>query len=64
MGESIRLTDYMLECTEQENEDGLIMFTTNVEKAFDSVEHEFIFATLRRFNFGSQFVHWIKIMLN
>ena len=35
----------MLENTEQGNDDD-IMFTVDIEKAFDSVESDFIFATL------------------
>ena len=52
IGESIRPIEDMLEYTDQENEDG-IMYTADIENAFDSAEHEFIFATSKKFNFGS-----------
>ena len=41
-----------------------MMFTADVEKAFYSVEHDFSFATLKKFDFGSQFIQWIRITLN
>ena len=38
---------------------GGILFSANFEKAFNSVEHTFIFATLQSFGFGPQFIHWV-----
>lgn len=32
------------------------------EKAFDSVEWNFLFKTLETFNFGTNFINWIKIL--
>ena len=32
-------------------------------KAFDSLEHNFIFATLIRFGFGQEFIQWVRIFL-
>ena len=31
-----------------------------MKKAFDSVDHNFMFAALKRFGFGNDFVWWIK----
>ena len=39
---------------------GKILFSADFEKAFDSVEHTFIFATLQSFGFGPQFIDWVK----
>ena len=47
IGESIRLTDDMLKYADKEKEDG-IMFTADIDKAFDSVEYYLIFATLTK----------------
>ena len=33
------------------------------EKAFDRVDHHFLFQTLRHLNFGDYFISWIKIFL-
>ena len=47
---------------EQENLDGLI-FAADIEKAFDSVDHNFIFASLEKYGFGPDFIQWIKTLL-
>ena len=62
IGESIRLTDDILYHTEQENTDG-VLFAADIEKAFDSVEHNFIFASLERFGFGDELIKWIRTLL-
>ena len=53
----------MLEYVDKINEEG-ILFTVNIEMAFDSVDHSFIFATLKRFGFGDSFTKWVKVFLN
>ena len=61
-GESIRLIDDLMNYAEQENLDGLI-FAADIEKAFDSVDHKFIFASLEKCGFGPDFIQWIKTLL-
>ena len=34
-----------------------------LRRAFDSIEHTFIFATLRSFGFGPDFIQWVKTFL-
>ena len=63
IGESIRLITGLLAYTE-ENSIGGILFSADFEKAFDSVEYSFIFATLKSFGFGVQFIQWIRIIFN
>ena len=46
VGESIRLIDDLLKYAEEENNG--ILFAADIEKAFDSVDHNFIFATLNK----------------
>ena len=60
-GESVRLIDDLLYHTEQENLDG-ILFAADMEKAFDSSEHNFIYATLEKFGFGEDFIQWIRTL--
>ena len=62
IGESIRLIDDIMSYAEQENLDGLI-FADDIEKAFDSVDHNFIFASLEKYGFGPDFIQWIKTLL-
>ena len=59
IGESIRLITDLLQYTE-ENSIGGILFSADFEKAFDSIEHSFNFATLKSFGFGAQFIQWIR----
>ena len=61
IGESIRLVDDLLKYAEEENSDR-ILFAADIKKAFDSVDHNFIFATLNKFGFGSDFIQWIKTL--
>ena len=49
----------MLEYVDIENLDGLI-FAADIEKVFDSIEHNFLLATLTKYGFGSNFIQWIK----
>ena len=38
------------------------MFSSDFEKTFDSIDHCFMFACLKRFGFGTQFVQWVKTL--
>ena len=39
------------------------LFTVDIEKAFDSVNHVFLIAVLEHFGFGQSLIKWIKVML-
>ena len=62
IGESIRLVTDTLEYTAEHEEVG-ILFSADFEKAFDSIEHTFIFATLESFGFGPQFIQWVRTFM-
>ena len=36
----------------------------NIEKAFDSLDRDFLVTVLNKFGFGSSFISWIKLLLN
>ena len=55
----IRVIDDILYHAEQENLDGIV-FAADMEKAFDSLEHNFIFSTLIKFGFGQKFIQWVR----
>ena len=48
---------------ENENIPGALI-CIDYEKAFDSVEHNFITLVLQKFNFDQQFIEWINIFYN
>ena len=62
IGESIRVINDLIENIDRKDEEG-ILFSTDIEKAFDSVDHNFLFATLKRYGFGTEFVNFIKTLL-
>ena len=63
IGTNIRRLLDILECKEILDKDVAIILL-DFKKAFDSVEWYFIHATLRKLNFGENFVRWVKILYN
>ena len=55
IGENIRLLFEIIDNAEDEDKPGLIFFS-DFEKAFDSVDHTFIISCLKHFNFGEDFI--------
>ena len=39
------------------------MFSADFEKAFDSIEHPFLFATLKSHGSSTDFIQWVKTFL-
>ena len=35
----------------------------DIEKAFDSLDHDFLILALGRYGFGKKFIVWLKILL-
>ena len=48
----------ILEYTHNNNIEA-ILFSADFEKAFDSLDHTFLFATLTEFGFGPDFIQWV-----
>ena len=40
------------------------LVTMDIEKAFDSLDHDFILSVLRKFSFRENFIYCIKVLLN
>ena len=62
IGESIRIVNDLIEHIDRGDEEN-ILFSTDIEKAFDLIHHNFSFATLNRYGFGTEFVNFIKTLL-
>ena len=41
-----------------------MLVTVDIQKAFDSVNHQLLTLALKRYGFGKTFVKWIKTLLN
>ena len=63
IGESTRLISDILEITDLYDIEGYIL-TADIEKAFDSMDHTFLLASLKKFGFGQYFIDWIQVLLN
>ena len=63
IGETIRSIFDIMDFTVNENIPGLLLFI-DFQKAFDSVEWNFLYECLKMFNFGENFLHWVKTFYN
>ena len=63
IGETIRSIFDVMDFTTKENIPGLLLFT-DFQKAFDSVEWKFLLESLKKFNFGPDFLQWVKTFYN
>ena len=61
IGENIRHIDDILFEIENGNKHPLILMLDQ-EKAFDRVEWDWLFSTMKKFNFGDRFISWLKIL--
>ena len=60
IGENIRLLFEILDDIESHDKPAILFFS-DFEKAFDSVNHDFIFNCLKHFNFGDSLINWVKL---
>ena len=58
-----RLTKLIQAYLDETNEEGLIIML-DMEKAFDSVSHEFLLESMSRLGFGGEFRSWISMLYN
>jgi len=62
IGESCRLISDVIEIADKLKLDGWLV-TMDIQKAFDSVDHDFLFCTLENAGFGQSFLNWIKVLV-
>ena len=60
IGEAVRLIEDMFFYS-QDKDNGYLV-AADFQKAFDSVDHEFLFKVLELFGFGDSFLNWVKIL--
>ena len=63
IGETARSILDIIAHTESLQLPGVLLFI-DFEKAFDSIEHEFLYKALECFNFGPSFIKWIQTFYN
>ena len=61
IGENIRLINDILNFTADQDIEGIALFI-DFEKAFDSLEWEYLFKALDTFQFGPDFKNWVKTL--
>ena len=61
IGQNIRLLSDLMSYTESNKIPGIFLFV-DFEKAFDSLEWDFLYRALKAFNFGPAIRKWIKIL--
>lgn len=61
IGDAVRIIQDMLEFTNKKDIPGLLLFI-DFEKAFDTIEWNFIWKAFERYNFGNSFIKWLKIL--
>ena len=55
--------DDIMEFTERYQMNGLLV-AIDFQKAFDSINHDFMFKALSVFNFGPSLIRWIQVFYN
>ena len=63
IGESVRLVSDILEHTDN-NSIEAISFAADFQKAFDSIDHIFLFSVLKSYGFSPDFIQWVKTLFN
>ena len=62
IGESTQLISDIMEVTRSLDLEGYLL-TMDIQKAFDSVLHEFLSLVLENAGFGPNFISWMKLIL-
>ena len=61
IGESVRLINDILEYIDS-NDIEALLFSADFEKAFDSIDHCFLFSVLESFGCGLEFLKWVRVL--
>ena len=63
IGEAVRLIEDVMNSADEEQIPGLILFL-DFEKAFDSIDWDFLLSTMTTFGFGPSILKWFKLFYN
>ena len=63
IAENIRILYDTIYCTKKAKQHGILL-ALDFEKAFDSLEWNFIFCILEKFNFDKKLIKWIRLLYN
>ena len=58
---TIHLIRDLIDLTDKEDSEAAFIFLDQ-EKAFDRVNHKFLFKTMEKFGIGQQFINWVKLL--
>ena len=61
IGNNIHLLRDLIDLVNKNNEEACFLFLDQ-EKAFDRVNHSFLFKVLQQFGFGESFIQWIRVL--
>ena len=61
IGENVRLVFDLLQYAEEKEKEGMLLFC-DWEKAYDSLNWDFLKLVLQKYNFGSNFLRWINVI--
>ena len=62
IGESGRLISDVIEIAKIKKLDGFLV-AMDIEKAFDSLDHDFLILTLEKYGFLKNFIFWVKVLV-
>ena len=57
-----KLIPYIMDVSEHLSIEDFLL-TIDIQKVFDFVNHSFLLAVLKAFDFGKDFLHWIEILI-
>lgn len=61
IGENVRIISDVIEYCKMDELPGILL-SVDYKNAFDSLEHDFMFYALESFNFGTEFLSWMRLL--
>ena len=61
IGDNIHLVRDIIDLVNRDDEEAALLFIDQ-EKAFDRVNHSFLYKVLKKFGIGGRFIHWVQLI--